>query len=148
MRRAQRGVPGQALVEFALLLMILILIMVVILDLGRVTYYFSAVYNAAREGARYGSVSPMDGSGICAHAEPIAIGTTLSCGTIGVSCSSTENKICVNTDTTDPNHPYILVTVVYQYTPVTPLIMQVIGRSSIPISSTAKMVVEGVPVGP
>lgn len=148
MSKFKRIARGQALVEFTLLLFILILILVVILDLGRVTYYFSAVYNAAREGARYGTVNPDDGSGICSRSEPIAIGTTLSCGTIGDSCASTDNKICINFDKTDIYHPYILVTVVYQYTPVTPLIMQVIGRSSIPISSTAKMVVEGVPVGP
>lgn len=43
---------GQSLVEFALLLPILALMLWTIFDLGRVVYYYSQVYNAAREGAR------------------------------------------------------------------------------------------------
>lgn len=48
---------GQSLVEFALLLPVFILIVVVIFDLGRAVYYYSAIYNAAREGARNGVVT-------------------------------------------------------------------------------------------
>lgn len=51
--RPQRA---QGLVEFALLLPILVLFLMVIFDIGRATYYYSAVNNAAREGARYGAI--------------------------------------------------------------------------------------------
>ena len=49
---------GQTLVEFALVIPIFLLLAVVIFDLGRGVYYYSAVHNAAREGARYGVVHP------------------------------------------------------------------------------------------
>ncbi len=72
---------GQSMVELALLLPILILISVVTIDLGRGIYYYSVVYNAAREGARYGIVHqqpdnplPLDEVGILAAARHLAIG--------------------------------------------------------------------------
>jgi Flp pilus assembly protein TadG len=48
---------GQSMVEFALLLPLFILIVVVIFDLGRAVFYYSAIYNAAREGARNGVIT-------------------------------------------------------------------------------------------
>jgi hypothetical protein len=47
---------GQALVEIAFVFLILIPIVFVILDLGRAIYFYSVVYNAAREGARAGVI--------------------------------------------------------------------------------------------
>ncbi len=45
------GKHGQSLVEFAILLPVFLLIVVVIFDLGRAVYYYSVIFNAAREGA-------------------------------------------------------------------------------------------------
>ena len=47
---------AQGLVEFALLLPILVLFLMVIFDIGRAVYFYSAVNNAAREGARSGGI--------------------------------------------------------------------------------------------
>jgi hypothetical protein len=55
---------GQSLVEFALCLMILILIFLGVFDLGRAFHSYVGITNAAREGARYGSMHPEDTSGI------------------------------------------------------------------------------------
>ncbi len=52
---------GQNLVELALLLPILLIIVIGILDLGRSFYYYVAITNAAREGARYAAVHPGSG---------------------------------------------------------------------------------------
>lgn len=51
-KRIRSSRSGQSLVEFALILPILALMLWAIFDLGRVIYYYSQVYNAAREGAR------------------------------------------------------------------------------------------------
>jgi Flp pilus assembly protein TadG len=54
-RRQGRG-RGQSLVEFALVFPIFILVLFGLLDVGRLIFATAAVSNAAREGARLGSV--------------------------------------------------------------------------------------------
>jgi Flp pilus assembly protein TadG len=55
---------GQSLVEFALLMPVLVLIIFGLFDLGRAVYAWTAVSNAAREGARLAIVDQRtDGSG-------------------------------------------------------------------------------------
>jgi Flp pilus assembly protein TadG len=71
---ARRGSEsGQDAVEFALIISILVLILMAIFDLGRATYYISALHNAAREGARYASVFPDDVVGIEAVVDTMAV---------------------------------------------------------------------------
>lgn len=55
--KKNRGVPGQSLVEFALVLPLILLIIFVFIDLGRIVYFYSALNNAVREGARYAIVT-------------------------------------------------------------------------------------------
>lgn len=56
MKRQRGKNRGQDLVEFAILIPILIMSLLMIVDLGRVTYAYSVIFNAAREGTRYASV--------------------------------------------------------------------------------------------
>lgn len=51
---AQRG---QSLVEMALTLPVVLMLLMGIMDFGRMMFLYSQVSNAAREGARYGSVT-------------------------------------------------------------------------------------------
>jgi Flp pilus assembly protein TadG len=51
---------GQALVEFALVILVVILLMVGILDFGRVVFASNNMSHAAREATRQASVSPLD----------------------------------------------------------------------------------------
>jgi hypothetical protein len=69
---------GQSLVEMALLLPVLLILSVVTFDLGRGIYYYSAIYNAAREGARYGIINPNDITNIKNKAVSMAIGVNLN----------------------------------------------------------------------
>jgi Flp pilus assembly protein TadG len=46
---------AQAIVEFAIVLPILMMLLVGILEVGRMIFIYSAVNNASREAARYGS---------------------------------------------------------------------------------------------
>ena len=55
---------GQELVEYAITLPLFLLLVMGILDMGRATYYYSAIHNSAREGARYGIIHPEDVTGI------------------------------------------------------------------------------------
>ncbi|MCK4316567.1 MAG: thrombospondin type 3 repeat-containing protein, partial [Anaerolineae bacterium] len=61
LRRCSRG---QGLVEFALILPLLLLLMLGIIEFGYVFAAYSGLFNAAREGTRYGVVQPSDVSGI------------------------------------------------------------------------------------
>jgi Flp pilus assembly protein TadG len=51
---------GQDLVEFAILIPILFLFIFGVIDLARVFHALNVTYNAAREGARYGSLYGLD----------------------------------------------------------------------------------------
>ncbi len=101
---------GQSIVEMALLLPVLLLISVVAIDLGRGIYYYSAIYNAAREGARYGIIYPEDITGIKQKAVDMAVGVDLSLSDITIA----PNPADTNVDT-------IKVSISYQFEPVTPL---------------------------
>ena len=54
------GARAQAMVEFALVLMILMMILVGILEVGRLMFTYAAVNNASREAARYASAIGLD----------------------------------------------------------------------------------------
>jgi Flp pilus assembly protein TadG len=61
----ERG-RGQALVEFALVFPLLLLLVFGLIDLGRLVYANNALSEAAREGARYGSVQARSATSIAA----------------------------------------------------------------------------------
>ena len=104
---------GQSLVEFALVIPIFLLLAVVIFDLGRGVYYYSAIHNAAREGARYGVVHPNE----IAIMEDIAADFAIGLGI--TPADVTANWI---QDDINGNEAYIVtVTVDYCFVPVTPL---------------------------
>nr|HID14178.1 hypothetical protein [Anaerolineae bacterium] len=65
----ERCSQGQGLVEFALILPLLLLLVMGIIEFGYVFTVYSSLFNAAREGARYGVVNPKDVPGIVHRAE-------------------------------------------------------------------------------
>jgi Flp pilus assembly protein TadG len=94
---------GQSLVELVLLLPVLLLLTVVTFDLSRGVYYYSVIYNAAREGARYAimhqqqtNTIPNDTAGIDAAARNLAIGLDPDKLTVTVSSPIVSNTIQVN----------------------------------------------------
>lgn len=56
MSRLRPGSRGQAMVEFALVLPLFLLLLFAFIDVGRYVYSTTAYGQAAREGARWGSV--------------------------------------------------------------------------------------------
>jgi Flp pilus assembly protein TadG len=104
---------GQDAVEFALIIPILFLIVIVVLDFGRISYYNAVLHNAAREGARYGSIDPTDIAGIEAAVENLAIGIAPA--------------DLVITITDDPAAKVVEVAVSYDMPIVFPLVRAVLG---------------------
>ncbi len=106
---------GQSLIEWALILPALLLVLMVIVDLGRVTYTYSALFNAAREGARYAIIHPTDTSGIAATVRHMAVGLDPAQITI-ISSQPTSRTVQIVTT--------------YQFSVITPFASTFLGGSN------------------
>ena len=147
---------GQALVEFALVFPLLMLILMGVVDLGRGIYAFNAVANAAREGGRTAIVN-QNASDIrnraAAQATALGIPTTApsSCaggapaGPAGICVSFLMPDLTTDCSSTLAPGCVAVVTVKYTFTPITPVIGNLIG--SIPLLSTTKQTIESVCTG-
>lgn len=126
MKKVKAFTHGQTLVEFALMLPILMLIVLFLLDAGRGIYYYSVIYNAAREGARYGVIRPDDAIGIENEARQLAIGLDPASLTIA---STHDNGT-------------IKVLVTYNFELVTPLVDNFFGGGPLTLTNQSTMIVE------
>lgn len=68
-RRNRKRDVGQGLVEFGLVLPLLLLVLVGMAEFGRIFAIYTGLFNAAREGTRYGVVHPHDTDGILSAAQ-------------------------------------------------------------------------------
>jgi Flp pilus assembly protein TadG len=122
---------GATLVEFALTFPFLILLLMGIFDLGWAVYANNTVALAAREGARQAIITTTSDSVIRAQVKNTAQGLSL-----------TDSEIVINPSPTRTSGSAVSVQVNYTYTPVTPLIANIIGGGSLHVSSQATMIVE------
>lgn len=83
---ARRHERGQGLVEFALIATLLLLFLLGILDFGRAFIIYTSLFNAAREGARWGAVHPWSPDGVInrtlesiALVNPADVSVTVQC---------------------------------------------------------------------
>jgi len=120
--RLKRLERGQELVEFALVLILFLVVLMVIFDMGRAVYYYSAIHNAAREGARHG-ITDQNAGNIQAFAQNVAVGLDID-PVIGI----TEDTVTVSID--------------YVFVPVTPVLSLFSGENSITLHSHATMRIE------
>jgi Flp pilus assembly protein TadG len=119
---------GQSLVEFALVIPLLVLVIAGLFDLGRAFYSLITITNAAREGARYGTLNVnwdevtksymADTQGICdaTWREAQSSGINLNYNEILISCNTDVS--CSSSGTTAitcPRTQPITVTVSYNY---------------------------------
>jgi len=121
------GEQGQDAVEFALILLTLFVVLMGIFDMGRLVYSYSVLFNAAREGARYGIIHPTDSAGIQAKVKAMAIGLDPAALTI------TSNQ---------PDSKDIRVQLSYQFTLVTPVIQAVFKSNQVTLVSESTMLIE------
>jgi Flp pilus assembly protein TadG len=155
-RMHRRRRRGQALVEFALVLPILLLMIFGIVDAGRLIYTYNTVSNAARDGARVAIVNQSNfGTDTCDTTSTTAwpIGCAVTSGLeLGLTAADVSVSYRDATDSvacSDPNNPgqlligcLAVVTATGDFTPITPVIGQIIGQVS--LSSTTKIPVERV----
>jgi Flp pilus assembly protein TadG len=113
---------GQAMVELALVLFLFLVIVMTIFDIGRAVYYYTAVQNAAREGARYGSINQ----------STVGIQNAARSKAIGLNISTSVNYTI---DTVE-------VTVTYNFNPATPVLRLFTGSNTLTLRSVALMRIE------
>jgi hypothetical protein len=160
-KRARRR--GQSLVEFALVLPIFLLLIMGVVDAGRLVYMNSTLSNAAREGARTGSVEarwmPPNNTGACGGASGLKCPATQAAlladikatadymntpfGPVAAAymrCTAAGSVApAVGTNTTcSPNSTgsQLTVRVTQTWSALTPLIGQIIGTRTLEGSST------------
>jgi len=123
---------GQSLAEFALLLPVLVLFLMVIFDLGRAAYYYSAINNAAREGARHGAVRWYDASvttDIRDSVERLTAG--LNADQIAISTSFWDSDADGKDDT-------VRVIVSYDFQTATPVLTRLLGQAGNTLTLTSR----------
>lgn len=85
---------GQALLEFAMVIVLLLLLIFGIIDFARVFFGYATMANGVREGARYGIVHPEDEAGIKAAARSMMV-------VIGAAVDVQVNYLDKNVDGSD-----------------------------------------------
>jgi Flp pilus assembly protein TadG len=129
---------GQSLVEFALLLPVMVIFIMVIFDLGRAAYYYSAIHNGAREGARQGAVRWYDAT------ITTDIQNSVKRLTAGLDADQiTINSTYLDTDS-DGENDTVRVIVTYQFHTATPVLTRLLGQADnvLTLSSQARMRIE------
>jgi len=131
----KRRESGQGFAEFALLLPVFILAAMMIIDLGRAVYYYSVVYNAAREGARAGVIDSSEAN-VNAAAARLASGI--------IKSSDVNSQLVTVVGPSGEDYDVIEVTVTYDFRAATPFLGRLTGSpgNNIILRSTATMQLE------
>jgi hypothetical protein len=128
------------LVEFALALPILLLVMLGIIEFGYVFTVYSGVFNASREGTRYGAVNPKDLSGVDAAAR----GKIILADPSAVNFEISYDKGPGTTIFTDPGQVQIgdriVLSITYDLPAITPVIQPIAPSFHIETSSARTVV--------
>lgn len=124
---------GQALLEFAVSLVVLLIILSGVLDLGRLFFYYIAMRDAAQEGVVYAIVNPdhctqITDRTLAILSDDSGINVTItmngqSCGSAGPSDACAGNTVVV--DVQDPAFPIAM-----------PFLSMFLGRDSLDVHAT------------
>jgi TadE-like protein len=155
---ARRRRRGQGLVEFALVIPIFLLVLFGLIDVGRYVYLNSTLSQAAREGARLGSVEVSYrgstdpacgaiGGPVCPANDTVLRADITAAANRMMSPFGSVGSVqisCVQKGTTPPTGSWvgtvcnfnapgsiISVRVTASFTPITPLISQIFGTKSL-----------------
>ena len=142
LRRTEDRSRGQALVEFALVFPILALLIFGLVDFGRVVYTQNAISQAAREGARWGSVqarSATDIPGIEDYTVEVMSGVSPDRVTVEATCIR-PGTVVMPCQTDDTLEVYVETSVVL-VTPIIAQIMETLGANPIELTATSQVVV-------
>ena len=134
-RNRSERTRGQALVEFALVVPIFFLLVFGLIDLGRAIYVNNSMAEAAREGARWGSVQARSATPEARDSVAAFVAqkmTAVPDPTISVTC---EEKLAPRCRIND----VLIVQVSTELNMITPIIGQIVGQ--LDLSSTSRVVV-------
>jgi len=125
---------GQALVEFALVLLPMLLLLFVLLDVGRLVYINNAVSEGAREGSRWGSVANRSNNSSDIETQILSVMTAVPEPEVTITCERNGSApfSCRTGDV-------LLVTVSSQVDMMIPIIGQIVGPMT--VSATSRVVV-------
>ena len=125
---SERRSQGQGMVEFALILPLLLLLMLGIVEFGYVFAAYSGMFNAVREGARYGVVNPTDMAGIVSRVrekivlvDPAAVAVT-----VGYD-EGPDTEVFTSTTQVKVGHR-VVVSLDYDLPTITPVIQPIVSR--------------------
>lgn len=130
LRRHHARTPGQALVEFSLVLIPFLVLMMVVFDLGRAIYMMNGTAEAAREIARVTVVHPWDSSkDLGSSTQAQAVINTQRNLVPGLSIAPSTDISCVDIND-DPipdagcvgENRFVKVRTRATFTPITPLV--------------------------
>ena len=127
--KPQRGERGQSLVELALSLTVILLLLAGAVDFSIAYFSFSALQDAAQEGALYGSIHPDDTGGIeervrQASSNPVDLANE----------DLVDVKVTLSGDACEGNE--IKVNVIYDYPISMPFIGSIIGSQKITLNAS------------
>lgn len=133
-RRNRRGGKGQGMLEFALVLPLFLLVLMAIIDFGWILLVYSNIFNATREGVRYGVTRPRDYYGIDSSARTKI--SVVPSDDVEIYVWYDHGPNTPSTDIfTDTNQVQVgdrvVVDAQYAVTPITPLIQPIIGQLSL-----------------
>jgi Flp pilus assembly protein TadG len=129
-KRNRRGDRGQGMLEFALVLPLLLLVLMAIIDFGWILLVYSNIFNATREGVRYGVTRPRDYYGIDSSARTKI--SVVPPDDVEIYVWYDHGPNTPSTDVfTDTNQVQVgdrvIVDAQYSVTPITPLLQPIIG---------------------
>jgi uncharacterized repeat protein (TIGR01451 family) len=133
MKRRQKE-RGQTLVEFALILPVLLMLIIGIFEFGRIIFLYANLFNAAREGARYGLINPQDYQGILRHSQERVTLAEVNDGHLSVSMDTgpdSDDSCTMAPDETCQAYAVVgnrvIVGINYVISPITPFFEPIIG---------------------
>ncbi|MFN8678207.1 MAG: TadE family protein [Thermomicrobiales bacterium] len=134
---ARRTMPGQAIIEFCLVLPVVLLIALATVDAGRFVFDYIGIRNAAMEGAIYGSLHPADLAGaeqrVRQHFQPNPVPA-------GLTVSRNADTTCSGAGSVGQTG-FVTVTASRVFSPLSLSALQALGPGAdwvLTVSSTAK----------
>jgi Flp pilus assembly protein TadG len=124
-------IKAQSLVEFALIIALVVFMFTVFVDVCRVLYYYTALNNSVREGARYAVVHSME-----TGQDIDDIKNVVKHYAVGL------NQDDINVVVTPPGGgDTVTVSASYQFIPVTPGLQLIIGAGGMTLQTQSSMLV-------
>ena len=135
--RVRREDEGASAVEFAIVAIVLIMLLTGIVQFGYTFFQYLEIVHAAREGARWASLSLDEGT----VSDPDSVKGRVAAAAPGLSPALTDDQIAISETTVDGQQA---VTVQVQYTsPIfVPLIGDIVGGAGFNLESAATLRVE------